>query len=163
MLYKSIGPNGVIQFSDTPPANGKVVEERSIGMAAAPASTAFAGPSGHALSAALLGPASNPLLALGDGSADDDALARANAQVDLAEHALALARRAHEGESARMRLADLERTRTDDERIAFYEHDLKLARNNLLEMLKARGAAQASAAAEPGAPILGPLRKIASR
>jgi len=162
MLYKSIGANGVVQFSDTPHAHAVIIEQRPIGNAGAPASAAFEGTSGSsALSGLAL--ASNPLLALGDGSADDDALARANAQVDLAEHALALARSALDANPARMHLSSAERTRADDDRIAFYEHDLKLARNNLLEMLKARRTALAAAAAEPGAPILGPLRKLASR
>jgi hypothetical protein len=103
------------------------------------------------------------LQGLGDGTDDDEALARANAQVDLAEHALALARRALDADPARMRLASASRTRSDDDRIAFFEHDLKLARNNLLEMPKARRTALAAAAAVPGAPQFGPLRKLASR
>ncbi len=157
MLYKSIGPNGVVQFSDTPPANGVIVEQRPTGEAAAPAVAAAASlyPSS--------GPAANPLVALGDGSADDQALAQANAQVDLAEHALALARRALDADPARMRLRDIAHQHTDEDRIAFYEKDLKVARSNLLEMLKERRAAVAAAAAEPGAPILGPLRRLASR
>jgi uncharacterized protein DUF4124 len=159
MLYKSIGPNGVVQFSDTPPANGVVVEQRPTGIVAA-AAPALGATSALYPSA---GPASNPLVALGDGSGDDEALARANAQVDLAEHALALARRALDADSARLRLKEAARAHTDDDRIAFYEHDLKLARNNLIEMLKARRATLAAAAAEPGAPILGPLRRLASR
>jgi hypothetical protein len=157
VLYKSIGPDGVVQFSDTPPANGVVVEQRATGLAPTPALSAAAPlyPSS--------GPAANPLLALGDGSADDEELAHANQQVDLAEHALALARRALDADSPRLRLGEPARTRTDDDRIAFYEHDLKLARNNLLEMLKARRATMAIAAAEPGAPVLGPLHRLASR
>jgi len=155
MLYKSIGANGVIQFSDTPPSNAVIVEQRPIGTAAAlAASSAPAVPGG---------PISNPLLALGDGSADDEELARANAQVDLAEHALALARRALDADPARMALAASARTRGDDDRIAFFEHDLKIARTNLIEMLKSHRAAAALAAAEPGAPVLGPLHKLASR
>ena len=146
VLYKSIGPNGIVQFSDSPPRDGTIVEQRTIGSApAAPT------------------PAANPLQGLADGSDDDEALARANTQVDLAEHALALARHALDVDPAHMRLDVAARTRADDDRIAFYEHDLKLARNNLLEMLKARRAALAAAAAEPGAPQLGPLHKIASR
>lgn len=158
VLYKSIGPDGVVQFSDTPPATGVIVEQRPTGLAAAIAPAASA----SALYPSA-GPASNPLVALGDGSADDEALARANAQVDLAEHALALARRGTDVDSARMRLADAEHARTGDDRIAFYEHDLKVARSNLIEMLKSRRTAIAAASADPGAPILGPLRKLASR
>lgn len=155
MLYKSIGPNGVIQFSDTPPANAVIVEQRAVGTTT--------GMPVSSTPSALVGPVSNPLLALGDGSADDEELAHANAQVDLAEHALALARHGLEADSPRMRLASGGRTRADDDRIAFYEHDLGIARANLIETLKVRRAAIALAAAEPGAPVLGPLRRIASR
>jgi hypothetical protein len=146
VLYKSIGPNGVIQFSDTPPGNGMIVEERTIG--STPAAPATAG---------------SPLATLDDGNADDAELARANEKVDLAEHALALARRALDGDSVRMRLASQTRTPADDDRIAFFEKDLTIARHNLLEMLKSRRATLAAAAAEPGAPQFGPLRRIASR
>jgi hypothetical protein len=156
ILYKSISANGVVQFSDTPPAEGVVVEQRPTGIDSPPVIAALAGP------AVLTGPASNPLLALVDGNADDEALARANAQVDMAEHALALARRGEGVGTSRFRLAEAARTASDDERIAFYEHDLELARANLLAMLKERRA-QASVPPEPGAPILGPLRRIASR
>jgi hypothetical protein len=154
MLYKSIGPDGVVQFSDTLPANGTIVERRPTGEAIPAPAMGMSASSG-------LG--SNPLLALGDGSADDEALARANAQVDLAEHALALARRDLDADPARMHLATSDRTRADDDRIAFFEHDLKIARANLIEMLKSRRAATVLAAAAAGAPVLGPLHKLASR
>jgi hypothetical protein len=158
MLYKSIGPDGVVQFSDTPPKDGVIVDQRPTSVVAplapwpaAPGSAAFSGAS------------SNPLLALGDGSADDAELALANTKVDLAEHALALARHGLEEDTARIRLDEPTRTRTDDDRIAFYEHDLKLARDNLLGILKSRRAAITVAAAQPGAPIIGPLHRVASR
>jgi len=87
VLYKSIGPNGVVQFSDTRPETGVVVEERIVSAASDGAPIL-----GTADGVSLFG-FENPLeLAADNGLELDDALAKANAQVDLAEHALALAR-----------------------------------------------------------------------
>src|SRR6266480_4316861 len=78
VLYKSVDPNGTIQFSDLPPANAaSEVKKLQI-------------PDGSS---------SPPMPALAQGPANeaaiherDAAVQRASAQVDLAEHALALAR-----------------------------------------------------------------------
>src|SRR5258706_6372956 len=69
VMYKSVSPAGVVEFSDTHPDDRQVVER---------------------------------IVGLSDGATPrrdeeswrklDDAVVRANAQVDLAEHALALAR-----------------------------------------------------------------------
>ena len=127
MLYKSIAANGVIQFSDTPPDNGVVVEQRVV---RDPGSDAGADPGGEALE--------NPLQTLADGTGNDAALARANAQVDLAEHALALARRSTWSEREGLRLDAAGRSSTDDERIRFYEGNVKAARASLIEAMARR-------------------------
>lgn len=125
-LYKSIAPNGVIQFSDTRPESGVVVEERIVDgsgsggpASAGDAATAFA----------------NPLEAIDAGVPLDDALAKANAQVDLAEHQLALARDSAWTRREGLHLRPARRTRADDERVAFYERNLRIARAHLLELL----------------------------
>jgi hypothetical protein len=130
VLYKSIGPNGVIQFSDTPPETGVVVEERIVD------ASSDGAPTMGVIDGLPLPGFENPLeLAADNGLALDDALAQANAQVDLAEHALALARSSswtrHEG----LRLQGSQRTQSDAARVAFYERNLESARANLLALL----------------------------
>ena len=129
ILYKSVSANGVIQFSDTPPENARVVEVRPI----ADARSALAsGGSG------LLEAFENPLQTVADGTENDAALARANAQVDLAEHALALARRDLWRQLEGLHLDDSERSRADQERIEFYRKNLASARSNLMAALRSR-------------------------
>jgi hypothetical protein len=131
VLYKSIGPNGVIQFSDTRPETGVVVEERIVD-----ASSDGAPIVGTMDGLSLFG-FENPLeLAADNGLELEGDLAKANAQVDLAEHALALARASawtrHEG----LRLQSWHRAQGDAQRIAFYERNLETARANLLALMK---------------------------
>jgi hypothetical protein len=130
VLYKSIGPNGVIQFSDTPPESGVVVETRIV--------------DGRSDGAPVVGTMDglglfgfeNPLeLAADNGLALDDALAKANAQVDLAEHALALARSSAWTRREGLRLQTWHRAQGEDARIDFYERNLAAARANLLALL----------------------------
>ena len=131
ILYKSVSANGVIQFSDTPPENARVVEVRPI--ADRPAGSAFAS-GGSGLPEAF----ENPLETVADGTENDATLARANAQVDLAEHALALARRDLWRQLEGLRLDGGPRSRTDQERIEFYRKNLAAARSNLMAALQSR-------------------------
>jgi len=154
VLYKSVSPSGVIEFSDQPPAaTAKLIEQRDLGAAAgstfasitpgAPASAAPPEPGGA-------GAAAMEILA------NDAEVMRASEQVDLAEHALALARRElwspHEG----LRLTRILRKATDDQRIEHFKRGVVLARQNLLEVMKRR----ASALSVPGTPY---VTAIASR
>jgi hypothetical protein len=132
ILYKSVAANGVIQFSDTPPENARVVEVRPIVNAPAAAGGFSSGGSG------LLEAFENPLQTVADGTENDAPLARANAQVDLAEHALALARRNLWRQLEGLRLEGGERSRTDQERIEFYRKNLAAARSNLMAALRQR-------------------------
>lgn len=127
ILYKSIGPNGVVQFSDTPPEKGIIVEERKIGDPPSMAPNAVT-PVG-ALALLSIG-------SVGDGATDEADLARANSQLDLAEHALALARRSTWSPRDGLRLKGVDRNSADDERIDFYKRNLAAARRNLMEVLK---------------------------
>jgi hypothetical protein len=122
VLYKSIGPNGVIEFSDRPPeGNAVVLESRSLGRDAAATDTAAVESQGA------------PIY-------EDAVLARANAQLDLAEHALAEALRAIGSPLAGLRLATGRATAADLQRIDFYRRNVQLARTNLLQVLRARPA-----------------------
>jgi hypothetical protein len=121
MLYKSIGPNGTVIFSDMPPGgDARIVEQRVIG------TTSNGSP-------VTIGAAS-PLQLIDS----DEAVQRANAQVDQAEHELALARRgtwsAHEG----LRLVSTRPTMSDIERVEFYKRNLRSARQYLAELLRER-------------------------
>jgi hypothetical protein len=131
ILYKSVSANGVIQFSDTPPENARVVEMRPIADSRA-AGTFASGGSG------LIEAFENPLQTVADGTENDAPLARANAQVDLAEHALALARRDLWRQLEGLRLDGGGRNRTDEERIDFYRKNLADARSKLMAALRQR-------------------------
>jgi uncharacterized protein DUF4124 len=139
MLYKSIGPNGVVEFSDTPPAGGKVVEQRELGSAIGtlpgmPASSAPVSPRAAAM----------------ENLANDPEVANAADQVDLAEHALALARRGTWSPMDGLKLRGLVRTSSDEERIEYYKRGVVLARQNLLNVMKRR----AVVLSEPGMPFV---------
>lgn len=122
-LYKSIGPNGVVQFSDVPPDDpAKILDQRAIesltSATAAPHPTAVVN-AAHSLDA-------------------DAAVARANEQVDLAEHALALARRSMWSELEGLKMAPRRASTTDVGRVEFYKRGVLVARQNLLEILRNR-------------------------
>jgi hypothetical protein len=119
VLYKSVGPNGVVQFSDIPPDKDRVVERIVIS------------DSGSSTGA--------PIVANGPLSEEkmrdmDAAVQRASAQVDLAEHALAVARRPVWTEQD-LRLTAVRMTRADVERVEFYKRDVLAARQVLMEVL----------------------------
>lgn len=125
-LYKSVGPNGVIQFSDTPPSdNSVIVERRSIqsltSVVAASSPTHPAMNVSHSLDA-------------------DESIARANAQVDLAEHALATARRSTWSDLEGLRLTAHRTPAPEVERVEFFKRGVIAARQNLLEILRMRSA-----------------------
>ncbi len=126
VLYKSIGANGVVQFSDVPPENARIVEQRMLPDASTPRGSALAPLDALALGAP---PLADPT---------DEEIARANAQVDLAEHALALARGTSSSAREAMQLTGKPRTTTDSQRIAFYERNLYTARRTLLQALSQR-------------------------
>jgi hypothetical protein len=121
LLYKSVGPDGVVQFSDLPPEKGQVVERIRIADAAASDATAV--------------DAGTPRE---DPAETDAAVARASVRLDLAEHALAVARRAVVGDYEPLRLASLRMNGSDAMRLDFYKRDVLVARQMLLEVLKTK-------------------------
>ena len=135
MLYKSIGPNGTVTFSDVPPPEGsRIVEQRVIG--------ASGSVSGMPSSSRPIGGALDQLL---DG---DGEVARASEQVDLAEHALAQARRELWTPREGLTLATRRITLADQDRLEFYKKNVKVARQALMDLLRER----VNVAPEPGAP-----------
>ncbi|HET9652658.1 MAG TPA: DUF4124 domain-containing protein [Usitatibacter sp.] len=128
VIYKSVSPTGVIQFSDTPPdEHSRLIEQRDLGKPQAPVME-------------ILPATTTPMEAL----VADDVVARATAQVDLAEHALALARRAVWAANEGIHLRGPRRTAADEERIEYYKHNVLLARQALLETMKQRATVVAS-------------------
>jgi hypothetical protein len=126
VLYKSVSPQGVIEFSDQPPerSQNRIVE--AIRMKDTEP-----------------GSSNEPTIASGPSREEqfreaDGAVQRANVQVDLAEHALAEARRQVLADGDAMRLKSTRLTRSDIERIEFYKKNVLVARQTLLETLQQR-------------------------
>jgi hypothetical protein len=126
VLYKSVDANGVLIFSDTPPAGARILEERVI-------SGSSSGTPQVGGSNVIAAPVSAEQM-LGF----DAEVAHANANVDLAERELAAARRelAPLYEGVRLRPSRL--TLDDDARLEPYRRNLKIARRQLAEILRDR-------------------------
>lgn len=108
-------------FSDVPPpSDARILEQRTVLDPVSPAGNAAA---------------ASPLEQLVDL---DAAVARANSQIDLAEHALALARRSVWSTRDGLRLSGERMTHGDHERVEFYKRNVLAARQALLELLRER-------------------------
>jgi hypothetical protein len=130
VLYKSVSASGTVEFSDLAPEKGRNVERIRI------ADTG----SNTGAPVTISGPSSEEKL-----RETDAAVARANAQLDMAEHALAEARRSVAKESDPMRMVSTRMSREDHDRLAFYKKDVLLARAQLLEALKDKRKAEVTA------------------
>jgi hypothetical protein len=119
-LYKSVDSNGRVTFSDVPVEGAVTVQRIESSESAKPA----------------VGNENSPIyLALAEVS--NEAVARANAQLDMAEHAFALARQ-QLGEPDPLSLANPARSRTDRQRLEFLKRDVFDARKSLLRSLQQR-------------------------
>jgi hypothetical protein len=124
MLYKSIGPNGTVMFSDMPPSgDAKLVEQREIGSPSVSPSSG-SGLAGFDLAAQLVDA--------------DAAVARASAQVDQAEHALAEARRGTWSPRDGIGVQPTKTSPQDLVRIDYFQKGVKIARQQLLDVLRER-------------------------
>ena len=128
VLYKAVDEKGVVMFSDLPPPQG--VEAKRVSVpesssavpgAVRPTDTIVAGT-----------PTTEERIRLGD-----EAVQRASAQVDLAEHALAVAR-ASIVEEDPLSLGGRNLTRADRQQLEFYKKDVAAARRNLMRILHQR-------------------------
>jgi hypothetical protein len=134
MLYKSVGPNGVVEFSDVPPPeHHMLVEERVLPSRPSIESAARSVQAGVANVASAAAAGMPYVLEDLEG-----AVARANAQLDLAEHALAEALRSMGSPLQGMHLKSAPGAGPESARIEFYRRNVQLARQNLLEILHAR-------------------------
>lgn len=134
VLYKSVGSDGVVSFSDQPPPDkAKGVERIVMPDSSSPSATG------------------NPIIASGPTReetmrAADEAIQRANMQVDMAEHALAQARRTIWGESTGLfQVKENRRTRADNERLDFYKKNVVIARAQLMDVLREKRKQEAKA------------------
>jgi len=124
VLYKSVDRDGRITFSDTPIDGAVTLQRIESSDSAKPRVGAEAAP---------------VYLALAE--LNDEAVARANAKVDMAEHALAQARRSTLGEDDPLALGRTRLSRTDAQRLEFYKREVADARKSLLRALQVRNLA----------------------
>jgi len=121
VLYKSVDANGRITFSDVPP-DGAVTVQRI--------------ETSDSAKGAVSNDNSPVYLALAEMS--NEQVARANAKLDMAEAALAIARQQLVGNHDPMSLANPARTNADRQRLEFYKRDVLDARKTLLRALQHR-------------------------
>jgi len=121
VLYKSIDRAGRVTFSDVPVEGAVAVQRIETSDSAKPAVSETAGAPIY--------------LALADSY--DEAVAQANAKVDLAEHALAVARASIIGDDP-LSLGGRSLSRADRQQLEFYKKDVAAARRNLMRILHQR-------------------------
>ena len=142
VLYKSVGSNGVVMFSDTPPENTDRVERIPMTYPRQPASPSVAsGGSGDGMPIYGAGASTVAVANFDDLKSFDASVAEANERVDRAERALAEARSATLSRFEGLRLAGARPTADDVARIEASKRDVLLARQSLLETLRARNRA----------------------
>jgi hypothetical protein len=124
ILYKSVSPSGVIEFSDVPPDRNTILERIPVKRDDEPSAPSDA--TGFDLPPPRNGPASRTADAMID---------KANAQLDLAEHALALARQGRWSDEDPTHLATPRMTKTDLARVEFYRKGVHDARQGLMQAL----------------------------
>lgn len=120
VLYKSVGADGVVQFSDLPPDKAQNVKRIVIQDSL---------------------PSSEEELRAADAA--DAAEQRASAQLDMAEHALAMARRSLWSEPNMRKIGTAPRSSADNDRVAFYKKNVVIARAALLDLLREKRKAEA--------------------
>ena len=124
VLYRSIGRDGTVTFSDAPIDNAVTVQRIEMSDSGNPAVAAAPTPQRSALADAL-----------------DESIARANAKVDLAEHALALARQAIAISADPLLIGVPRLSRDEAQRIEFFKRDVRDARRELMYALQRRSSA----------------------
>lgn len=154
VLYKTVDEKGVITFSDLPPAPGADAKRIVV------PETPSAGP-GAVHSADATAPET---LTEERIRSSDESVQRASLEVDMAEHALAVARRPLWNPVDLMKLEGVRLSRTDNDRIAYYRKNLRVAQQQLSDLLRTKRRAEAhTMTAEAGMPIYGPRLPIYRR
>lgn len=120
-LFKVIDADGATVFTDVPPpSDARVVVQVLTGGTASVATA--------------------PGMPYYELAESDEAVTRANERVDLAEHALALARQGLQSPSDGLRLVAARMTQGDEARVAFYKKGVQAARQQLMDLLRERQA-----------------------
>jgi hypothetical protein len=156
VLYKTVDEKGVVMFSDLPPAQG--IDAKRIQITESSSSVPGAS---RALDVAAGAPTTEERIRLGD-----EAVQRASARVDLAEHALAVARRPLWEIADPMKLGGPKLTRADRERVEHYRKELRVAQQQLSDILRQQRKAEVQrtmTADASGLPIYGPSSPIYRR
>jgi hypothetical protein len=154
VLYKTVDEKGVVTFSDLPPPPGADAKRLLVpeGSSAIP---------GVVRSADATAPET---LTEERIRAEDQAVQLASLQVDMAEHALAVARRALWEPPDLMKLEGPRMSRADNDRIAYYRKNLRVAQQQLSDLLRTKRRVEAhTMTAEAGLPIYGPSSPIYRR
>ena len=156
VLYKTVDDKGVVMFSDLPPALGTEVKRIVV------AETSNSAVPGGVRTAEVIAatPTTEEKI-----RTSDEAVQRASAQVDLAEHALAVARRPL-WEYDPLKLDGPRLTRADQARLEHYKKDLKIAQQQLSDLLRQKRkyeVQQTMTADASGMPIYGPSSPIYRR
>ncbi|MGE5615911.1 MAG: DUF4124 domain-containing protein [Bacillota bacterium] len=121
VLYKSVDRDGHITFADSPIEGAIAVQRIQVSDEA---------------KIAVIEATTSAVPSLADAS--DDAIVRANAKLDAAEHALALVRQEIAPPLDNLNLRPARPTRADHDRLEFYKRDVIAARRDLLRILKQR-------------------------
>lgn len=156
VLYKTVDEKGVVMFSDLPPAQGTDAKRIQI----TESSSAVPGAS-RPLDVIAGAPTAEERIRI-----SDEAVQRASAQVDLAEHALAVARRPLWEIADPMKLGGPKLTRADQERLEHYRKELRIAQQQLSDVLRQQRKAEVQrtmTADASGLPIYGPSSPIYRR
>jgi hypothetical protein len=154
VLYKTVDEKGVIMFSDLPPTPG--ADAKRIVVPEASSAVPGAVRSADATAAETL---TEERI-----RSSDEAVQRASLQVDMAEHALAVARRPLWDPSDLMKLEGSRMSAGDRDRLAYYRKNLKVAQSQLSDLLRTRRRAEAhTMTAEAGMPVYGPSSPIYRR
>ena len=156
VLYKTVDAKGVVMFSDLPPAPGAEAKRIVV------AETSNSAVPGNVRTAEVISGAPTPEEKIRLG---DEAVQRASMQVDMAEHALAVARRPLWTTDA-LQLEGPKLTRADRDRLEHYKKELKIAQQQLADILRQKRkyeAQQTMTADASGLPIYGPSSPIYRR
>jgi hypothetical protein len=118
-LYKVIEADGAIVFTDVPPPpDTRIVTQIPIG-----ATTSVAPAAG------------TPQYVINEA---DEAMARANARIDFAEHELAVTRQGLWSPQEGLSLASARMTPGDRARVTFYKNGVQIARQQLMDLLRGK-------------------------
>lgn len=148
-LYKSVDANGIVSFSDMPPAeNARILEQRALPIADTSAS--YESARGPTPGLPVSGSNGEPIIGTAPEQwlGSDPLVAQANQRLDAAERALAEARRARGSPLDGMRMRNASLGGEEMSRIEREKENVNAARRELLDLLRDRRLAVKQAQAQ---------------